>query len=264
MDLGLKGKVALVAAASKGLGKAVAMELASEGARVAICARNEDTLRAAADEIGTKARSEVLAVVADVTVAEDVEGLVADTLTHFHHIDILVNNAGGPPAGYFLDFGDEDWQAAFELNLLSTVRLIRAVLPGMRQRRWGRVVNITSVAVKQPVDNLILSNAGRSGVVGLAKTLATQLAAEGITVNNVCPGYTLTDRVRSLAQAQAQRDGLTTDQVLARFANDVPMARLGQPEELAALVAFLASERAGYITGQSIAVDGGYVRGSLG
>ncbi len=264
MDLGLKGKVALVAAASKGLGKAVAMELAGEGARVAICARGEDTLRATADEIGARAKSEVLAVAADVTVAEDVEGLVAETLNYFGRIDVLVNNAGGPPAGYFLEFGDEDWQAAFELNLLSTVRLIRAVLPGMKQRRWGRIVNITSVAVKQPVDNLILSNAVRSGVVGLAKTLATQLAAEGITVNNVCPGYTLTDRVRGLAQAQAERDGLAYDEVLARFARDVPMGRLGQPEELAALVAFLASERAGYITGQSIAVDGGYVRGILG
>jgi 3-oxoacyl-[acyl-carrier protein] reductase len=263
MDLGLKGKVALVAAASRGLGKAVAWEFAREGAHVAICARGEEVLRATALEITVDTGGEVFPVVADVTKPEDIQQLVSAVEEHFGQVDILVNNAGGPPTGTFIDFDDEAWEAALRLNLMSTVRLCRAVLPGMRSRRWGRIVNITSVSVKQPMDGLILSSAARSGVVGMAKTLANECATEGITVNNVCPGYTLTYRVKSLAEERARKEGKTVQKVIEGYAANIPARRLGQPEELAALVVFLASERAAYITGASIQVDGGYARSLL-
>jgi 3-oxoacyl-[acyl-carrier protein] reductase len=263
MDLGLKDKVALVAAASRGLGKAVAREFGREGAHVAICARGEDALRATALEIAVDTWGEVFPVVADVTEPEDIQRLVSAVEEHFGQIDILVNNAGGPPTGTFVDFDDEAWEAALRLNLMSTIRLCRAVLSGMRTRHWGRIVNITSVSVKQPMDGFILSSAARSGVVGMAKTLANECAAEGITVNNVCPGYTLTDRVKSLAEGRAVREGKSVREVVDEYAADIPARRLGHPEELAALVAFLASERAAYITGATIQVDGGYVRSLL-
>jgi 3-oxoacyl-[acyl-carrier protein] reductase len=263
MDLGLKDKVALVAAASRGLGKAVAREFAREGAHVAICARGEDTLRATALEIAVHTWGEVFPIVADVTRPEDIQRLVSAVKEHFGQIDILVNNAGGPPTGTFMDFDDEAWEVALRLNLMSTIRLCRAVLPGMRARRWGRIVNMTSASVKQPIDGLILSSAARSGVVGMAKTLANECAAEGITVNNVCPGYTLTDRVKSLAEERAAKEGKTVREVVDDYAADIPAHRLGRPEELAALVVFLASERAAYITGTTIQVDGGYVRSLL-
>ena len=263
MDLGLKGKVALVAAASRGLGKAVAWELAREEARVAICARGEETLRATAAEISSETGSEVLPVVADVTQPNDINKLVSSVEAHFGRIDVLINNAGGPPTGSFLDFDDAAWEAALRLNLLSTVRLCRAVLPGMRTRGWGRIVNITSVTVKQPMDGFILSSAARSGGVGLAKTLSNEYAAQGITVNNVCPGYTLTDRVKHLAEKQAAKDGKSFQKIIESFAANIPTGRLGKPEEIAALVPFLASERAAYITGATIQVDGGYVKSLL-
>jgi len=261
--LGLRGKVALVVAASKGLGKAAALELAREGAAVAICARTEATLRATAAEIERATGSEVLAVVADVSHADDVERLVQATVDRFGRLDILVTNAGGPPPGYFLDLGDEPWHAAVELTLMSTVRLCRAAIPHMRKNGWGRIVNITSVSVKQPMDNLLLSNALRAGVVGLAKTLSNQFASDGVTVNSVCPGWTLTDRVVELNATRAREDGVSVREVERQVTADIPMGRMGQPQELAALIAFLASERAGYITGTAIPVDGGYVKGLL-
>jgi len=263
MDLGLRGKVALVVAASRGFGKAVAWEFAREGARVAICARGEEPLRATALEIVVDTGSEVFPVVADVTRPEDIQRLVSAVEEHFGQIDILVNNAGGPPTGTFMDFDDEAWEAALQLNLMSTVRLCRAVLPGMRARRWGRIVNLTSASVKQPIDGFILSSAARSGVVAMAKTLANECAAQGITVNNVCPGWTLTDRVKGLAEERAAREGRSVREVVEDYAADIPARRLGRPEELAALVVFLASERAAYITGTTIQVDGGYVRSLL-
>ena len=263
MDLGLNGKVALVTAASRGLGKAVAWELAREGARVGVCAREEKILQATASEIAADTGAEVLPVVADVTKPDDIKKLASSVEERFGRIDILVSNAGGPPTGAFLDFDDAAWEAALRLNLLSTIRLCRAVLPGMRARGWGRIINITSASVKQPMDGFILSSAARCGVVGMAKTLANECGAEGITVNNVCPGYTLTDRVKHLAEEEATKEGKTVEEVIESFAANIPARRLGRPEELAGLVVFLASERAAYITGTTIQIDGGYVRSLL-
>jgi 3-oxoacyl-[acyl-carrier protein] reductase len=261
MDLGIAGRKALVAAASKGLGKATALMLAREGVEVCIVARGREALRATADEIGAATGRRVHAFAADVAAPAQVEALVSQVTAQMGHVDILVNNAGGPRPGVFTDMSDADWLAALELNLMSAVRLTRLVLPGMRANRWGRIVNITSVAVKQPMPNLILSNAARSAVVAMAKTLAGQVAAEGITVNNVCPGYTLTDRVYGLAEADAAREHSSPQEILSRWESTVPARRLGKPEEVAALIAFLASEPAAYITGTTIQIDGGATQG---
>jgi 3-oxoacyl-[acyl-carrier protein] reductase len=263
MELGLTGKVALVAAASKGLGKAAALELAREGCDVAIAARNGDALQATADEIRAATGRRVLAVPADVSQEADLDALVEAVVAEYGRVDVLVNNAGGPPPGTFTDVTDENWLNAVQLNLMSAVRLTRAVLPGMRQRQWGRIINITSVSVKQPMPTLILSNAIRVGVVSMAKTLSGQVAGEGITVNNVCPGSILTDRITQLTQDDAQREGITFDEALERRAAAIPMKRIGRPEELAALITFLASERAAYITGATIQVDGGAFSGVM-
>ncbi|MBM3191006.1 MAG: SDR family oxidoreductase [Chloroflexi bacterium] len=261
MDLGLKGKVALVAAASRGLGKAAAMELAREGAHVAIAARSLDALEDAASDIRRATGGRVATIRADVSLPEDIERLAHNAEEELGPIDILVNNAGGPRSGVFTEMVDEDWLSALNLNLMSAIRLIALVLPGMRQRRWGRIVNITSLSVKQPIANLILSNTARAGVVAMAKTLSLQVAADGVTVNNVCPGYTLTDRVRDIAAATAARENKRADEVIAQWEAAIPAGRLGRPEELAALIAFLASERAAYITGTTIQVDGGLIQG---
>jgi 3-oxoacyl-[acyl-carrier protein] reductase len=263
MNLQLTDRVALVAAASRGLGRAIAQALADEGATVAIAARHREALDETAHQIAGASGRRVLPVVADVTIPEDVERLVATVERELGCVDVLVNNAGGPRPGVFTDMRDEDWLGAIELNLMSTIRLTRLVLPGMRRRRWGRIINMTGVAVKQPMDNLILSNTARTGVVAMAKTLAGQVAAEGITVNNVCPGYMLTDRVRQLAAATAERFGGTSDEVIAEWQQAIPAGRLGRPEELAALVTFLASEQAAYLTGTTIQMDGGMVKGLL-
>jgi 3-oxoacyl-[acyl-carrier protein] reductase len=264
MDLGLQGRVAIVAAASQGLGKACALELAREGARVVICSRNSERLIEAAEQIRAAAGTDaVVPIVADLTDAAQIRHLADETLRRYGRIDVLVTNNGGPPAGFFDDFDDEAWFRVHQLTLMSAVRLIRAVLPAMRLQRWGRIVNITSISVKQPLDNLLLSNVYRPGVVGLAKTLSAQLAPEGITINNVAPGYTRTDRVVELAQARAAQEGKSVDEMLAATTASYPMQRMGEPEELAALVTFLASERASYITGATIAVDGGFAKGLL-
>ncbi len=263
VELGIEGKVALVAAASRGLGRATAQALSAEGARVAIAARGRDQLERTAQEIEAETRSSVLAIPCDVTIPKELSSLVARVDAAWGGVDILVTNAGGPPPGNFGDIDDADWNEAVRLNLLSAVRLIRLVLNHMRERRWGRIINLTSISVKQPLPNLILSNSIRAAVVGMAKTLADEVADEGITVNNICPGYMLTDRVQQLAEAEARKLGENVETVTERSRQEIPVGRLGRPQELGALVAFLASCKAGYITGASIPIDGGYYRGLL-
>lgn len=260
MDLGLRGRVALVAAASKGLGRAVAFELALEGAKVAICAREPRALEATAADIRASTGAEVLAVPADVSKVADVERLVNETLARFGQVDILVNNSGGPKPGTFDALDAAAWQSAAEITLFSAVELTRRLLPGMKQRRWGRILNVTSITVKQPIGNLMLSNSLRAAVTGWARSLANEVAADGVTVNNLLPGYTRTDRVEELARLAVEREGITTEQYYDRLRRDIPMGRVAEPQEFAALAAFLASERASYITGTSIPVDGGWIR----
>lgn len=263
MDLGIAGRVALVAAASKGLGKAVATALAQEGCRLAIFSRDADAVGRAAEEIRSSTGAEVLASRADVTVRKDLEAFVAQTLEHFGRVDILVTNAGGPPPGTFDDFDDEAWERAFQLNFLSAVRLIRLCLPAMRQQRWGRIVLLTSLAVKQPFEGLILSNAVRTGIVGLAKTLSFELAKDNILVNCVAPGRIATERVQQLDEARAAREGRSVEDVRHENERAIPLGRYGYPEEFGAVVAFLASERASYLTGVTLQVDGGMYRGTF-
>jgi 3-oxoacyl-[acyl-carrier protein] reductase len=263
MELGLEGRTALVAASSKGLGRACAKAMAQEGARITICARSKADLATTRDDIATATGAEILAIVADMTRADDIKKVVQKTADHFGDLQILVCNAGGPPAGQFPDFDDEQWQAAFNLSMMSTVRLIRAALPHMQQAQWGRIINITSLSVKEPLENLILSNSIRASVHGLAKTLASQVGGDGITINNVMPGYTQTDRINQLAVKIAERDNKSVDEVLADMSDPIPVGRIGQPEELGALVTFLASEKAGYITGTSIPIDGGVIKAAF-
>ena len=257
MDLGLAGKVALVGGASRGIGRAAAAALAAEGCRVAIGARNRPGLEEAARRIGDATGAEVLAVPCDMSRQEDIRRFVSQTVERFGGLDIVVNNAGGPPLGTFDQHGEEAWQAALAQNLLSVVRTVREALPHLRGRGGGRIINITSVAVKQPIDGLILSNAARLGVVGLAKTLSRELGPDQITVNNVCPGLTLTDRMRELYGSRAEAEGRTLEDLLAEEARRIPTGRLGAPEDVAALVVFLASAPARQITGTTIQVDGG-------
>ena len=263
MDLGLAGKIGLVAAASRGLGRAVAEELASEGMHLVICARGADALRETADSIRARTGVRVVEVVADLSEPAGVARVAEGALQEFGRVDVLVTNSGGPPAGPFESHSVAAWEAAVRQNLFSVVELTRAVLPGMRERRWGRIINVTSIAVKQPVDNLILSNSVRAAVTGFARTLANEVAPFGITVNNVMPGYTRTQRVEELAARNASLKGTTPDAERAVWEGQIPMGRLGEPAEFAAMVAFLASERASFTTGASVPVDGGWIRGLL-
>jgi len=262
MDLGIRGRVALVAASSRGLGRASAEALAAEGADLVLCARGREALDETADHIRRTAGVRVVAVAADVADPADV-ARVADAAAALGPVDILVTNGGGPPAGPFESHGDEAWRAAVRTNLESVIGLTRAVLPGMKARRWGRIINVTSIAVKQPVDGLILSNSVRAAVTGFARTLANEVAPYGVTVNNVMPGYTRTARVDELARANAGRRGTSPDDEFAAWERQIPMGRLGEPAEFAAMVAFLASAQASYTTGASIPVDGGWIRSLL-
>ncbi len=251
MDLGLKNKVAFIAASSQGLGKSVAIELAKEGAKVIICGRDAVLLKQTSDEIRTLG-AKVLSLEGDLSNAEDCKRFIAAALKEFGNVDILVTNTGGPPTGKFESFEQADWDKAFQQLLSSVIALIKGFTPGMRERKWGRIISITSQAVKQPVNNLILSNAVRSSIVGLMKTLANELGEHNITVNNVMPGYTQTQRLIKLIE---------NNPAVAKVTSEIPLGRFGKPEEFGAAVAFLASERASYITGVSLAVDGGWIKG---
>jgi 3-oxoacyl-[acyl-carrier protein] reductase len=263
MDLGLTGKTAIVAASSKGLGKASALALAREGARVTICARDPEELETAAEQIRSDSGAEVLAVPADLTSAADIERVVAATVERFAGLDVLVHNSGGPPAGRFPEISDEQWQQGFELVTMSFVRLVRAAVPHMRANGWGRVIGIQSSSVKEPVAGIDLSNGIRPGVAGLMKALTPQLAEDGITINLVLPGRFLTARIHpGLGSADPQERALA-EQQLAPLAEQIPVGRFGQPIELGELVAFLASERASYITGAVYQIDGGIISSNV-
>lgn len=259
MDLALGGKTALVGGATKGLGYAIARELLREGCTVGICSRSQQNVDTAVQELSVY--GQVWGQAADLSRTEQAVQFVQAGIERQGRVDIVVTNAGGPPAGPFMGFDEEDWLEAFRLNTLSAVTLIRTALPGMIERGWGRIITITSISVKQPPDGLVLSNGARLAVAGVVKTLSREVARHGVTVNNVCPGYTQTERIDTLAECIARDKGICPDDVKRGWAAEIPAGRIGRAEELAAVVAFLASERASYVTGISLQVDGGYVRG---
>lgn len=261
MDLGLKNRVALVAASSQGLGLATAEAFAAEGCRVAMCARNAQALSTGAEKIRKQHRAEVLSEAFDVTDAAAVSRFVAAVAQKFGSVDICVTNAGGPPAKGFLAASLEDWQRAIDANFLSTVYFAREVIPHMQRKRWGRIITITSITTKQPVADLVLSNAVRAAVVGLVKSLANEFGKDGILVNNVGPGFTATDRLKELAKSRSSASGKSEQEIFDGWAADAPLKRLGDPRELAETIVWLASERASYITGQTVLVDGGMYKG---
>jgi 3-oxoacyl-[acyl-carrier protein] reductase len=263
VDTGLKGKVALVFGASRGLGRAAAEALAAEGARIVIVARQEATLTEAATSIARATGAEVFPLVCDVSKADDARRAVREAAAHFGGLDIVVTNSGGPRAGTFDALTEQDFAQAVELLFMSVVRVCIEAVPLLRKRGGGRIINVTSITVKQPVDNLMLSNAVRPAVVGFARSLATELAPERITVNCVAPGYTRTERVVELNTANAKREHTTMEAIEERLVGTIPMKRLGEPHEFASLIVFLASERSSYITGTTLQVDGGYVRSLL-
>ncbi len=260
MNLGIKGKKALVTASSTGIGKAIAESLVAEGCQVAICSRSKTDLEKTALEIKRKTGTEPFWTVCDITKPEEVETAYNTVTNKIGSINILVNNCGGPSPGNFLKLKENEWQDAFDLVLLSAVRFSNLVVPDMIVQEWGRIINVTSISVKQPIDDLILSNSLRSGVVGFAKSLSNELARYNITVNNVAPGYTLTNRLYELAVSRAKEDKKSHEEILAEMSKKVPMNRLARPEEIAALTAFLASNNASYITGNTIHVDGGIIK----
>jgi 3-oxoacyl-[acyl-carrier protein] reductase len=263
MELGLKGKRALVTAASKGIGRACALELAREGADLVICARGADALEAARAEIAKATGAKVVAATCDLSFGTQIEELMETTRAELGGLDVLVTNAGGPPSGRFMDFDDEAWMKAVALNLMSVVRLNREAVRLMREAGGGSIVNLTSISVKEPIKGLVLSNSVRAGVVGLSKTLANELGPDGIRVNVVCPGYTATDRMTELVSARAEREVKSFDEIAAGFYASVPLGKFGEPADLGRMVAFLASDAAEYVTGVTVQVDGGAVKGLL-
>jgi len=261
MDLGLKGRGVIVAASSQGIGRATAELFAREGAQVAMCARTEAPLLAAADQIRQATGAEIYSEPLDVTEDAAVRRFVENVAKHFGRIDICVTNAGGPPAKNFLSIRTDEWRKAIDMNFMSIVHLAKAVIPHMQRHRWGRIIAITSVSVRQPVDDLIMSNSVRAGVLGLVKSLSNEFGKDGILVNNVAPGYTATERLQELSSVRALAAGSTVEAIHEEWAAETPVRRLGQPNEIADAIVWLASERASYITGQTLLVDGGIYRG---
>jgi 3-oxoacyl-[acyl-carrier protein] reductase len=259
VNLGLKGRVALVAGASSGLGKAVALALAQEGAQVSLCSRSAGRARAAAKEISAKTGVEVAAHAADVRNEKACREWIAQVAKKWGRVDILINNAGGPPEGSFEDVNESDWNRGFELNFMSAVRLSRLVIPYLKQKRWGRIIFIASTSAKQPIEGLAISNALRTGVLGLSKTLSQELGQHNITVNTVCPGYTKTERLEDMARHRAAKTKTPIEKIYQQWAQSIPLKRLAEPEEIAQVVVYLASERASYVTGVALQVDGGRV-----
>ena len=262
MDLNIKNKVAVVFAGSKGLGKAAAMSLALEGCRVAICSRDKQNLEEAHEDITTNTGGEVFSQIVDVGSKEDIEIFFKQVINKWQKIDILITNSGGPPVKPFVDTNDDEWHTWFDKTFMSVVRSIKAVIPTMQKNKWGRIINITSVSVKMPIENLIYSNSLRLGVVGLAKTLAAELGQWGITVNNVAPGYHLTDGLERIITKKVDA-GMQRDDVLIQWTDKIPLGRIGVPDDLAGLITFLASDRASYLTGATIQVEGGIYSGVL-
>jgi 3-oxoacyl-[acyl-carrier protein] reductase len=261
METGLKNRVAIVAASSQGIGRATAEAFAAEGCRVAMCARNAQTLQSAADQIRRQSNTEVFAEALDVTDAIAVHHFVEAVVAKFGSADICVTNAGGPPAKGFLAASLGEWQKAVDLNLMSMVHFAREVIPHMQRNRWGRIVTITSITTRQPVADLVLSNSVRAAVMGLVKSLANEFGKDGILVNNIAPGYTATDRLKELAKARSIATGKTEKEISEGWAADAPLKRIGEPREVADAIVWLASDRASYITGQTILVDGGLYKG---
>lgn len=263
MHTGLKDKVALVAASSQGLGKVTALGLAREGAHVVICGRNQESLAAAKAEITGETGAEVLALVGDLLNPEDIAGIATKTRSHFGTVHVLVNNAGGPPPGRFDTLSDSDWQAAFDLTLMSAIRLTNAVIPMMQAQKWGRIINLSSVSVRQPIDELMLSNSLRLAALGWAKTLSNQLAGDNILVNTVCTGWARTLRTEKLLEARAAKAAISIAEAESQITRSIPLGRIARPEEIADLVIYLASDQASYVTGAAIPVDGGLGRSPL-
>jgi len=261
METGLKGRVAIVAASSQGIGLATAEAFAAEGCRVAMCARNEQKLEAAAEKIRGNYGVEVLSRAFDVTEADRVRQFVAAVAEKFAGVDICVTNAGGPPAKGFLQATIEEWRKAIEANFLSTVYFAREVIPHMQRKKWGRIITLTSISTKQPVADLVLSNSVRAAVVGLVKSLANEFGKDGILVTNVGPGYTSTDRLQELARARSRTQQKSEDEIFSSWANEAALKRVGEPREVADVIVWLASDRASYITGQTILADGGAYKG---
>jgi 3-oxoacyl-[acyl-carrier protein] reductase len=261
MNTGLKDRVAIVAAASQGLGRATAEALAAEGARLAICSRSEKNIQAAAAMLRDKCKGDVFCQTLDVADEKGVKRFVEAVAQKYGRIDVCVTNAGGPPGRGFFATTTEEWRKAFDMNLMSTIHFVREVLPHMQRAHWGRIIAITSMAVKQPIPDLVYSNTLRTGLLGLMRSLANEFGSEGITFNNVAPGYTATDRLKDFAHHRAQQSGLETKDIIARWAKETTAGRLAQPAEIADAIVFLASERAAMITGQTVLVDGGTYKG---
>jgi 3-oxoacyl-[acyl-carrier protein] reductase len=260
MDLSIKGKNAIVCASSQGLGKSAAVDLAKEGVNLAICSRNKDKINLVKEEIEQIADVKVVAIEADLSSEKDINALFQEAKKELKAVDILINNNGGPPPSTFEELTDEDWQRTFNSTMMSAIRLSKLVLPDMKKNKWGRIINISSVSVKTPVNGLFLSNSIRMGVLGWAKALSDEVAPHGITINSVCPGTTKTERIEQIINAQSESSGKDKSEIEEAMANSIPMLRIGEASDLSALITFLASEKASYMTGLAVQVDGGSAR----